>query len=51
MSLLKSGWLADEHLIIVELGERDEPKLPTDFEIFDIRKYGKTKLFFCCLKR
>ncbi len=50
-SLLKNGWLDEEHVVIIELSRRDEPEIPAEFEIFDIRTYGKTKLLFCALAR
>jgi 16S rRNA (guanine966-N2)-methyltransferase len=51
VNLASNGWLAENHVIIIELSKREEPVLTNEFEIFDLREYGKTKLIFCRLRR
>jgi 16S rRNA (guanine966-N2)-methyltransferase len=49
-ALIDFGWLADDHIVVIEVGAKEMPALPKPFEIFDMREYGKTKLIFSCLK-
>lgn len=50
-NLHDNGWLSEKHVIIIELGSKEDCLLSDAFEIFDIREYGKTKLIFCCVRK
>lgn len=48
--LVEQKWLAEHHVIIIEVGIREKLILNDNFEIFDEREYGKTKVVFCSYK-
>lgn len=43
--LKKGGWLADDALIIVEMGDEEDLK-PKGFEVLDERTYGAARVYF-----
>ena len=50
LSLVRGEWLAKEHIICIEQGEKDKITLTADFEMLDERNYGKTKIVMCRYK-
>ncbi len=46
-TLVKGEWFADEHIVVIEQGEKDKITLPDSFELLDERNYGKTKVVMC----
>lgn len=45
-SLAEQGWLENGAITVVELSHKESLLPPTDYEIFDERKYGNTKIMF-----
>ena len=45
-ALAKTGWLADDALVIVELAAREDFAAPEGFALLDERRYGAAKLVF-----
>jgi 16S rRNA (guanine966-N2)-methyltransferase len=46
-SIVKSGILADEHLIVAETSKLEDIEDFDNIKVLDVRLYGKTKLTFC----
>lgn len=46
-SLIKSGWLAKEHLIVVESAKQEDLEEFDDLKVLDVRLYGRSKVTFC----
>ena len=45
-ALDRGGWIADEALLVVELGTKEAWDPPAGFVILDDRRYGKTRVLF-----
>jgi 16S rRNA (guanine966-N2)-methyltransferase len=46
LSLANQGWLETGAIAVVEVSAKETMEAPKDFEIFDERKYGNSKIFF-----
>ena len=46
LAALDRAWLADDALIVVELGAREKLEPPASFEVADERRYGAARLIF-----
>lgn len=48
--LVAQKWLSERNVVVIEVSIRENFKLNEDFEIFDQREYGRTKVIFCSYK-
>lgn len=44
--LRATGWIAPNGICVVETGKKEDPDIPSGFEVLDIRAYGAAKIHF-----
>ncbi len=50
-ALARTGWLAPDALVVVELAAREDFEPPDGFEILEERRYGAGRLVFIRARR